>query len=77
MTGVVVNEKPTISREYVRELKKEIYFINKFGIENHMSHIGETSSVKDYRRKILGKINFVKMVDRELGLDLRRKLNSL
>ncbi|MCO8189146.1 retron St85 family RNA-directed DNA polymerase [Streptococcus suis] len=75
VTGVVVNEKPTISRDYIRELKKEIYFINKFGIENHMNRIGEICSVKDYRRKIFGKINFVKMVDRELGLELRRKVN--
>ena len=75
VTGVVVNEKPTISREYIRELKKEIYFINKFGIENHMNRTGKICSVKDYRRKIFGKINFVKMVDRELGLELRRKVN--
>lgn len=76
VTGVVVNEKVTISREYIRELKKEIYFINRFGMANHLKYIGENYSVDDYRIKIQGKINFVKMVDRELGLELKHKLNS-
>lgn len=36
VTGIVVNEKPQVSREYRRNLRQELYYCRKFGVESHL-----------------------------------------
>lgn len=58
VTGIVVNEKLSIRKNYKRKIRQEIYYIKKHGIDNHLNRIG----IKDkdlYLRKLLGKINYV------------------
>lgn len=36
VTGIVVNEKLQVSREYRRQLRAEIYYCKKYGVEQHL-----------------------------------------
>ncbi len=62
VTGIVVNEKANISDEYKRQLRKEVYFIEKFGIESHLDKIGADISRSRYLASLLGKINYALQV---------------
>ncbi len=59
VTGIVVNEKANISKEYKHEIRKNVYFIKKFGIASHIKRLGITQSPGSYLSSLLGKINFV------------------
>lgn len=53
VTGIVVNEKMSIPREYKRNLRQQVYYAIKYGIEN-------TSSDYD---SLLGKISYVLQIE--------------
>lgn len=36
VTGIVVNEKLQVSREYRKNLRQELYYCRKFGVESHL-----------------------------------------
>lgn len=79
VTGIVVNKKMQVSRNKRRELRANMYFINKFGIEDHMKTKKITESKKEYIRKLLGIVNFVLFVnpkDVEF-INYKRILNEL
>lgn len=40
VTGVVVNQRPQVDRSYRREIRQSIYFIGKFGLEEHLQRKG-------------------------------------
>lgn len=70
VTGIVVNDKINISRDYKRKIRQEIYFIKKFGVENHIKRSGLTVNRSDYLRSLLGRVNYVLSVtpyDREMA----------
>lgn len=63
VTGIIVNEKLSIRKSYKRKIRQEIYYIKKYGVDNHLNRIG----IKDknlYLRKLLGKINFVLQIEK-------------
>ena len=75
VTGLIVNEKVSIPKKYLKELYKEIYFCRKFGVTSHLEKINNHKSFfKDY---IYGKAYFVKMVDGELGNKILKELDSI
>lgn len=39
VTGIVVNKKLQAPREMRRQLRKEIYYISKYGLDSHLAHI--------------------------------------
>jgi RNA-directed DNA polymerase len=56
VTGIVVNEKLQAPRRDRRELRKVLYFIEKYGLD---SHIRRTQSLKsNYVKHLLGVANF-------------------
>lgn len=61
VTGLVVNQKMSVPKEYVRLIRQEIYYIRKHGIEDHIAHAGITR--KNYIYHLIGKIAFVLMVN--------------
>ena len=68
VTGVVVNEKPQVSKEYRTKLRQEVYYCLKFGTESHLAHMnpqdsGTKESAERYLQRLLGKINFVLQVN--------------
>lgn len=57
VTGVVVNQKLQIPYYKRNQLRQTMFFINKFGIDNHKERLKIKN--KNYISHLLGKINFV------------------
>ena len=58
VTGIVVNEKINITKDYKKNIRQEIYYIKKFGLDEHLNRLG----ISDKQRYILslkGRIAFV------------------
>lgn len=76
VTGIVVNEKPQVSRAYRRHLRAEIYYCGRYGVEAHLQRSGEWENWKKryqetdmicvrYLQQLLGKVNYVLQVNPE------------
>ncbi len=69
VTGIVVNEKPQVNREYRRQLRAELYYCRKYGVKSHLERIyGQKRQIEDedcktYLRQQLGKVNYVLQVN--------------
>lgn len=75
VTGLIVNNKISISREMENEIKNAIYFIGKYGVCEHMRHIECNKSF--YKEHLYGITYFINMVDREKGQKYLRQLDLL
>lgn len=63
VTGIVVNKKIQVNINYRKNIRKEIFFIKKYGLISHLEHINSSISKEKYLNQLLGKINFVIQVD--------------
>ncbi len=58
VTGIVVNDKVSVPKEYRRKIRSEVHYIKKFGIDSHLSHIGCNTDKVKYLMSLFGKINY-------------------
>lgn len=80
VTGIVVNEKAQVNREYRRKLRAELYYCRKYGVEAHMQRMrgttgaaeiqkkeqsGENTDAVKYMQQLAGRINYVLQVNPE------------
>lgn len=70
VTGLVVNEKIQVNREYRKQLRREIYYCQKYGVKSHLNRIGnpdwmrkDEPDAERYLQHLLGKINYVLAVN--------------
>ncbi len=64
VTGIVVNEKLQLPREYRRLLRQEIHYCRKYGIEEHLKRKGmDDIQAGDYRKSLLGKVRYLLFVN--------------
>lgn len=63
VTGVVVNKKINIAKEYKREIRKEIYYITKYGLDSHCKHL-KSDKVK-YLNSLKGRINYCLQINHD------------
>lgn len=70
VTGIVVNEKPQVSKEYRKKLRQDIYYCARFGVISHLERSGNTAylnmegqGAEKYLGSLLGKVNFVLQVN--------------
>lgn len=56
VTGVVVNSHLQIAKTDRKKIRQEVYYIKKYGLDSHLSKIGETR--QNYLNHLLGKINY-------------------
>lgn len=76
VTGLLVNgEKVRVEKSYLKKLKQEIYYCKKYGVDNHLNHIGCTK--RFYKDHLYGKVYFVNMVDSEIGKKLLDDMNNI
>lgn len=75
VTGLIVNKKISVKKEIRKELDNAIYYISKYGIQDHMIHIKCDKSF--YKEHLFGLAYFVKMVNAEKGINYLKKLNAL
>lgn len=64
VTGIVVNEKAQVCLKYRKEIRKEIYYINKFGLYSHLKRCNINVDPKKYLKKLYGKILYVLQIDK-------------
>ena len=58
VTGIVVNEKINLTKEYKKKIRQEMYYIKRFGIDSHLKKIGIVEK-EQYIDSLLGRIAFV------------------
>lgn len=61
VTGIVVNDKPQVSFKKRNELRQAMYYIKKFGFDEH--RVFKEVRQKNYLEHLLGKINFVLQIN--------------
>lgn len=76
VTGLIVNNGVKVKRRFKKEVDQQIYYCERYGIYNHLKRIGmENKSF--YKEYLYGKVNFIKSVEHEVGLQFLERLNSL
>lgn len=58
VTGVVVNDKINLTKDYKKKIRQEMYYIKKFGVEEHLRKIG-VADKQMYLNALKGRIAFV------------------
>ncbi len=58
VTGIVVNEKINITKEYKKKIRQEMYYIRKFGLNEHLNRMN-ISDREHYILSLKGRIAFV------------------
>ncbi|SDF84926.1 RNA-directed DNA polymerase [Paenibacillus sp. cl6col] len=58
VTGIVVNEKLQASKKYRKSLRQKIYYIKRYGLEDHISKIEFDNKIR-YLYHLLGTANFI------------------
>lgn len=63
VTGIVVNEKPQMSREMRRMIRQEVYYCKRFGVTDSVKRKGLDIPEKEYLQSLLGRISFALQID--------------
>lgn len=63
VTAIVVNEKMQVNREYRRQLRQELYYLERFG--ENAAGVLEAGNYWDYLYRLRGRVDFVLYVDPE------------
>ncbi len=63
ITGIVVNEHLRAPRNYRKEIRKQMYYCQKFGIENHLKYHHLDIDIENYKKSLKGKILFVLQIN--------------
>ena len=58
VTGIVVNEKLNLTKAYKKSIRQEMYYIKKFGLDEHLKKCGISDRQK-YLLSLRGRIAFV------------------
>ncbi len=67
VTGIVVNDKPQLAKSIRKNIRKDLYYINKYGLQSHLQYIKEERS--KYLEHLYGLINYALFInpnDKEL-----------
>ena len=58
VTGIIVNEKINLTKEYKKNIRQQMFYIKKFGLEEHLKRL-EITDAKKYLNSLKGKISHV------------------
>ena len=61
VTGIIVNYKTQLPKSVRKEIRKNMYYIQKYGLESHLDHIGLER--KNYIDHLLGRIGYALFVN--------------
>lgn len=65
ITGIVVNDRLSVSSDYKRKIRQEIYYCDKHGVISHLNAIASNESEYNYLTGLLGRISYVLSVECE------------
>lgn len=63
VTGIVVNEKVQTSKRYRKQLRQEIYYIDKYGLKSHLEKLNIKTKPEEYLNILYGKILYVLQIN--------------
>lgn len=63
VTGIIVNVKESVAKEYKTKIRQEMYYCMKFGIKSHLALCNNSDTVENYTLQLLGRINYVLSVE--------------
>lgn len=63
VTGLIVNNKVQTSSKYRNKIRQEIYYINKYGLEEHLTKINYQGVKEKYLDSLYGKILYILSID--------------
>lgn len=75
VTGLVVNKNVGIKKEYINNIRKELYYCKKYGVNNHLDYISMHKSF--YKEHLVGKIEWIKSIDKIQGERLKTIFNEI
>lgn len=58
VTGIVVNEKINLTKDYKRSIRQELYYISKYGLDEHIHRLN-ISDKFSYVHSLMGRVAFV------------------
>lgn len=61
VTGIVVNYKPQLAKSVRKEIRKNVYYINKYGLQSHLRYTQEKHS--NYLEHLFGLINYALFIN--------------
>jgi hypothetical protein len=76
VTGLVVSDNVKVPQKYKRKFRQEIYYCQRFGVEQHLKNIGKTSAV-NFKEYMYGKAYFIRMVEKEVGENFMKQLDEV
>lgn len=77
VTGLIVNKKINVPNEYYKKIRQELYYIGKFGFENHSKKIKlKDISFESYMESLIGKVNYISKYSKERKLQLEKLLSK-
>ena len=56
VTGIVVNEKMQLPKPVRKQIRQEMYYVRKYGLESHMQYCG--ISKENYLQHLKGRIQY-------------------
>lgn len=72
VTGLTVNEKVSVSKNYKRSLRQEVYYVLKYGLAENIIHAGKKDfmtggvpNIEKYYNNLLGRIVFILQIEPE------------
>ena len=61
VTGIVVNYKPQLAKSVRKNIRKDVYYINKYGLQSHLKYIQEERG--NYLEHLFGLINYALFIN--------------
>ena len=58
VTGIVVNERIGLTRDYKNKIRQEVYYIEKYGLDEHLRKTG-VQDKRYYLNSLKGRVAFV------------------
>ncbi len=65
VTGIVVNYKPQLAKSVRKDIRKNVYYINKYGLQSHLKYVHEERS--NYLEHLFGLINYALFINPKDG----------
>lgn len=77
VTGLIVTSQGVrIPQKYIRRLDKEIYYCQKFGVNEHLKY-HKIITIANYKGYLIGLARFIYMVDQMKGKELIKEIQNL
>lgn len=70
VTGITINERLRVNKDYRKKIRQDVYYIRKFGVKSHILRSGAERFIsngrckkKQYLISLLGKVQYVLFID--------------